>query len=86
MDILQIIDNVLAMKKFIATAKKQGSSIGLVPTMGSLHEGHLSLVKKAQEECDVVVITVCCNRQRAMRAVDNESASRATAYPVFEST
>ena len=61
MDILQIIDNVLAMKKFIATAKKQGSSIGLVPTRGSLHEGHLSLVKKAQEECDVVVISIFVN-------------------------
>ena len=61
MDILQIIDNVLAMKKFIATAKKQGSSIGLVPTMGSLHDGHLSLVKKAQEECDVVVISIFVN-------------------------
>ena len=58
---MQIIDNVLAMKKFIATAKKQGSSIGLVPTMGSLHDGHLSLVKKAQEECDVVVISIFVN-------------------------
>jgi pantoate--beta-alanine ligase len=45
----------------VAAAKREGRSVGLVPTMGYLHEGHLSLIRAARAECDLVVMSLFVN-------------------------
>src|SRR5215204_6325363 len=49
------------VRSVLADARAAGRSIGLVPTMGFLHEGHRSLLEAARAECDTVVMTLFVN-------------------------
>jgi pantoate--beta-alanine ligase len=49
------------LRAAVAAARREGQSVGLVPTMGYLHEGHLSLVRAARAECDLVVMSLFVN-------------------------
>jgi pantoate--beta-alanine ligase len=58
---MQVFDTVSGLRKFLAAHRAASKRIGLVPTMGYLHAGHLSLVHAARRECDVVVLSIFVN-------------------------
>lgn len=58
---LQICGTISALREELRAHRAAGCTIGLVPTMGALHEGHLSLIAAARERCDVVVVSVFVN-------------------------
>ena len=58
---MRTVRTVRDLRDALAPERVAGRSIGLVPTMGSFHEGHLSLVRRAREACDVVVVSLFVN-------------------------
>ena len=54
---MKLIQTISELREELQAVRKQGKSIGLVPTMGALHDGHASLVKRAVKENDVVVVS-----------------------------
>ena len=58
---MEVINNISQLRKSLALHRSKGQTIGLVPTMGALHEGHASLVRRSVKENDVTVVSVFLN-------------------------
>jgi len=58
---MEVIKKKDKMRGLVDEAKARGDTVGLVPTMGFFHEGHLELMRRARAECDVVVVTLFVN-------------------------
>ncbi len=73
---MQIFKEKKALQTAVSKLKSQGKTLGLVPTMGALHEGHLSLVQNAEKICDQVVVSIFVNPTQFNNPQDLEKYPR----------
>lgn len=73
---MRVLRTVAELREHLGSARGRGVRVGLVPTMGALHEGHLSLIGEARSECDIVVVTLFVNPSQFNERADLERYPR----------
>lgn len=73
---MKIFNTKQALQQYLLQCRQNGKTIGLVPTMGALHNGHLSLIKQAQQKCDVTVCSIFVNPTQFTNADDLKNYPR----------
>lgn len=73
---MDVVTTKVALRATLDHARAEGRTVGLVPTMGALHDGHLSLIAAARSECDVVALTIFVNPLQFASGEDIEAYPR----------
>ena len=73
---MRTVRSVRELRDALAPERRAGRTIGLVPTMGAFHDGHLSLIRRARQDCEVVVVTLFVNPTQFAPSDDLEAYPR----------
>ena len=58
---MEVVETIQSVRDIVKAARQKGKKVGLVPTMGALHRGHISLIEAAGRTCDFVVVSIFVN-------------------------
>lgn len=73
---MKVISTIKELQRELKKDRQTGKTIGLVPTMGYFHQGHLELMRRARQECDIVVVSLYVNPTQFAPSEDFESYPR----------